>query len=105
MGERYEVPPSFHGFNNKPVLITKSATVLTNRLPEVIEIDYDVRGWVYSARSALANYHHRAKEAELEIGYLVEGRSDDELPEQILGCFKLNNTDIEAAKWISVMPT
>mmetsp|Transcript_49821 Transcript_49821/g.156857 ORF Transcript_49821/g.156857 Transcript_49821/m.156857 type:complete len:432 (+) Transcript_49821:1558-2853(+) len=101
--EKYEVPESFGRFNNKPVLLTKSATVHTHRLPEILEIDYDVRGWVYLARSTLANYHHRAREAELEIGYLVEGKADDELPEQILGCFKLINMDITAAHWASVM--
>jgi len=102
--EKYEVPESFHRFNNKPVLLTKSAKVLTSRLPEVIEIDYDVRGWIYPARSALANYHHRSGEAELEIGYLVQGQADDELPEQILGCFKLNLMDITKARWVSLVP-
>jgi len=98
--EKYEVPESFGRFNNKPVLLTKSATVLSHRLPEVLEVDYDVRGWVFLARSTLANYHHRARDAELEIGYLVEGKADDELPEQILGCCKLNNMDITAAHWL-----
>mmetsp|Transcript_109833 Transcript_109833/g.309705 ORF Transcript_109833/g.309705 Transcript_109833/m.309705 type:complete len:405 (-) Transcript_109833:142-1356(-) len=101
--EKYEVPESFHRFNNKPVLLTKSAAICTHRLPEAIEIDYDVRGWVYPAKSTLANYHHRAREAELEIGYVVEGKMDDELPEQILGCFKLINMDITAAQWVSVV--
>lgn len=101
--EKYEVPESFHRFNNKPVLLTKSSRVISSRLPEVIEIDYDVRGWVYPARTALANYHHRAAEAELEIGYLVEGKSDEELPEQILGCLKLYAMDITQAKWVDIM--
>lgn len=99
----YEVPESFHRFNNKPVLLTKSSRVVSTRLPEVIEIDYDVRSWVYPARTALTSYHHRAAEAELEIGYLVEGKADDELPEQILGCFKLNNMDMTQAQWVSIM--
>eukprot|EP00405_Crypthecodinium_cohnii_P017165 CAMPEP_0206458276 /NCGR_PEP_ID=MMETSP0324_2-20121206/23469_1 /ASSEMBLY_ACC=CAM_ASM_000836 /TAXON_ID=2866 /ORGANISM="Crypthecodinium cohnii, Strain Seligo" /LENGTH=335 /DNA_ID=CAMNT_0053929575 /DNA_START=534 /DNA_END=1542 /DNA_ORIENTATION=- len=97
---RYEVPESFHRFNNKPVLLTKSSRVITTHLPEVLEIDYDVRSWVYPARSALASYHHRAAEAELEVGYLIEGKSDDELPEQILGCCTLYDMDILQAKWL-----
>lgn len=101
--EKYEVPETFHRFNNKPVLLTKSSRVITKNLPEVIEIEYDVRTWVYAARSMLANYHYRAAEAELQIGYVVEGKSDDELPEQILGCFKLVNMDILQAKWVSLM--
>ena len=76
------------------MLLTRSATVLQHKLPEILEIGYDVRGWVYPARSALVNYHHRAKEAEIEIAYVVEGKTDDELPEQILGCFKMVNMDI-----------
>jgi hypothetical protein len=95
--EKYEVPQSFTKFNNKPVLLTGSAKLLTHRLPEVLEIDYDVRSWVYPARQALVNYHHLAREAELEIAYLVEAKNDDELPEQVLGCFKINDMDIMAA--------
>lgn len=101
--DRYEVPESFHRFNNKPVLLTKSATVVQSRLPEVLELDYDVRSWVYLARSALATYHPRARDAEFEIGYLVEGKMDGELPEQILGCFKLLGMDITQARWVSLM--
>jgi len=101
--EKYEVPESFHRFNNKPVLLTKSSRTYLSRLPEVMEVDYDVRTWVYPARTTLCNYHHRAREAEIAIGYLVEGKTDDELPEQILGSFKLVNMDIMAARWVSVM--
>lgn len=102
--EKYEVPESFHKFNGKPVLLTKSSRVITSRLPEVLEIDYDIRTWVYPARSALANYHHLAADAELQLGYLVEGKADDELPEQILGCFTLYDMDITQARWISGDP-
>eukprot|EP00933_Yihiella_yeosuensis_P029050 TRINITY_DN22778_c0_g1_i1.p1 TRINITY_DN22778_c0_g1~~TRINITY_DN22778_c0_g1_i1.p1 ORF type:complete len:407 (-),score=52.95 TRINITY_DN22778_c0_g1_i1:45-1265(-) len=99
--DKHEVPEHFKGFNNKPVLLTKSSSVFSNRLPEVMEIGFDVRSWIYPARSALANYHDRAGEAEVEVGYLLEGKTDEELPEQILGCFQVNNLDITAARWIS----
>eukprot|EP00747_Dinoflagellata_sp_TGD_P182249 gnl/TRDRNA2_/TRDRNA2_36431_c0_seq1.p1 gnl/TRDRNA2_/TRDRNA2_36431_c0~~gnl/TRDRNA2_/TRDRNA2_36431_c0_seq1.p1 ORF type:complete len:395 (+),score=65.28 gnl/TRDRNA2_/TRDRNA2_36431_c0_seq1:88-1272(+) len=101
--EKHEVPESFHGYNNKPVLVTKSAKVIKSHGGEVLQIDYDVRTWVVLARKMLKQYRHRAREAELEIGYLIEGRTDDELPEQLLGCFTLINMDMEAAKQISVM--
>ncbi|CAE8673630.1 unnamed protein product, partial [Polarella glacialis] len=97
--DRYDVPESFKGFNNKPVLLTKSATVLSHKLPEVLEIDFDVRSWIYPARSALANYHHRTREAAIQVGYVLEGKTDDELPEQILGCFRVHELDITAAHW------
>jgi len=99
--DKHEVPESFKRFNNKPVLLTRSATVYKKRLPEVLEIDFDVRNWNYPTRAAMVSYHHRAREAEVEIGYLLEGKADDELPEQILGCFTVNNMDIMAARWLS----
>lgn len=101
--EKYGVPESWQRFNNKPVLLTKTSKMHLERLPEVLEVDYDVRMWVYLARQTLVNYHHLGKDAECQIGYVVEGKTDDELPEQILGCFTLNNMDILAAHQISVM--
>lgn len=99
--DKHEVPESFKRFNNKPVLLTRSATIYKKRLPEVLEIDFDVRNWNYPTRAAMVSYHHRAREAEVEIGYLLEGKADDELPEQILGCFTVSNMDIMAARWLS----
>lgn len=98
--EKHQVPESFKRFNNKPVLLTRSSTVYTKYLPEVLEIDFDVRSWNYPTRTAMTAYQHRAREAEVEIGYLLEGKVDEELPEQILGCFTVNNMDIMAARWL-----
>lgn len=97
--DKYEVPESFKRFNNKPVLLAKSASVYSSRLPEVMEIDFDIRMWNYPARGAIASYHHRAKDAECSVGYLLEGKVDEELPEQILGCFTVKDMDIMAARW------
>lgn len=101
--EGYEIPKSFHGFNNKPALVTNSAKVVQSLLPEVVEVDFDVRQWVYLARSTLARYHQRAKDVEFNAAYLVEGKSDDELPEQVLGCMTIWSMDILSARWVSVM--
>eukprot|EP00812_Abedinium_dasypus_P010164 NODE_379_length_1617_cov_759.681178.p1 GENE.NODE_379_length_1617_cov_759.681178~~NODE_379_length_1617_cov_759.681178.p1 ORF type:complete len:394 (-),score=85.12 NODE_379_length_1617_cov_759.681178:403-1509(-) len=98
--ERYEVPTYCYRFNNKPVLLTKSLKVITGMLPEVLEIDFDVRTWVFLAKSALANYHYYAREAEFEVGFVLEGRADDDLPEQMLGCVTLANVDILASHQI-----
>ena len=37
--------------------------------------DFDVRNWNYPTRAAMVSYHHRAREAEVEIGYLLEGKA------------------------------
>lgn len=37
--------------------------------------DFDVRWWNYPTRVAMVNYHTRARDAEVEIGYLLEGKA------------------------------
>lgn len=98
--ERLEVPETFLRFNNKPVLLTKSMKVITHRLPEILELDYDVRIWTHAALTALCNYHQYTTEKEFEVGYVLEGRSEDELPEQMLGCVKIINLDLLSARWL-----
>jgi hypothetical protein len=99
--ERHRLSEDAKFYINKPVLVTESSKILKSRLPELLEIDFDVRMWSFAARSALVNYHPRAKDAELDIGLLIEGKTDEELPEQILGCVRIKNIDILAAKFIS----
>ena len=43
-------------------------------LPVDLAKDFDVRNWNYPTRAAMVSYHHRAREAEVEIGYLLEGK-------------------------------
>lgn len=40
-----------------------------------LDQDFDVRHWNYPTRAAMVAYHHRAREAEVEIGYLLEGKA------------------------------
>ena len=46
--------------------------------------DFDVRNWNYPTRAAMVSYHHRAREAEVEIGYLLEGKACRDFPKGIL---------------------
>lgn len=39
------------------------------------------------------------------VGFVVEGHTDDELPERIVGCLRLNNLDLSVARpWDEVFP-
>merc|ERR1712205_72524 len=51
--EELSVPRVVHQFNAKPVMVTKSASILKSHLPEVLEIDFDVRQWNFLARKSL----------------------------------------------------
>ncbi|CAK0854715.1 unnamed protein product [Prorocentrum cordatum] len=94
------VPGIVEKFNAKPVAITKSARVLAQSLPEVLEIEFDVRQWAFLARHSFVSLRSLATKAVIQVGYLVEGKSDAELPEQILAHIRLHHADFTQAKSI-----
>jgi hypothetical protein len=94
------VPSIVEKFNAKPALITKSARVLVHSLPEVLEIEFDVRQWAFLARQSFVSLRSLATKAVIQVGYLVEGKSDVELPEQMLAHIRLHHADFAHAKFI-----
>lgn len=40
---------------------------------------------------------HLLQEVSFLMGFLIEGRSDDELPEVLLGCCRFNRIDLKRA--------
>ena len=80
--------------SGKPVLVTASCKFITTHSPRIIELDYDVREWAYAMRVNLGTLFSKGKQSYTEFGWLVEGRSDDELPEQILCCCAAKPVDM-----------
>jgi hypothetical protein len=92
-------------YNGKPVLVTKSAKLsfYPNQSDcELFEIEYDVRQWSILARKTLHSLRDKFKEARCQLGMVIEGQTDEELPEQLLGCFRLNYLDILEALSIEI---
>jgi len=88
-------------FNNKPVLLTKSCTIIQHP-GRIMEIIFDVRMWNFVARKSLSTVQDQLlKDAVLSLALLVEGRDNDELPEQVLGCVQLEFVDIAKAKVVA----
>lgn len=94
-------------YNAKPVLMAASA--LVGERPGVVKIakaddnDYfefalDV-GTDFAAMSnhALFSMRPAFPKLILDIGWLIEGRSPDELPEGLLACLRINKVDLELA--------
>lgn len=92
-----ELPQMLHGYNGKPVLVTESATFVKDMLPEILEIDVDVGKWAYLARQTLYSYQDVLAKHAFHVGYLVEGRTEESLPEQMLGCFCISGADLAGA--------
>jgi Protein ENHANCED DISEASE RESISTANCE 2, C-terminal len=58
-----------------------------------LEMDCDVRAWCYLAKKALYYLYPRFSKTSLSVAFVLEGREDSELPEQLLGCCTLTNLD------------
>ncbi len=91
--------PSFlKSYNGKPILVTGSCKIYTENMPRVLEIHYDCRCWAYAMRSALPTIAQKLPISEVEFGYLIEGKTEDELPEQLLACYGAKNLVCESFK-------
>ena len=101
-------------YNGKPVLITESGTCRVGALPvdgcgnstssadknsstsrtiRYLEMTANVHRWGYLAKKGFVSLLPKFRELRLDIGFAIEGRADDELPECILGCFAANFCD------------
>ena len=89
------LPDLVSSYNAKPTLLTKSCNIKTGQHPfdEVLEINFDVRQWNYLTRKTFGSLKHRLAEAVVSIGFVVEGKDDAALPEQLLGGYRLNFVD------------
>jgi len=92
-----ELPQILQTYNGKPVLVTESATFVKDMLPEILEIDVDISKWAFLARQTLYSYQGVLAKHAFHMGYLVEGRTDEELPESMLACCEISGADLAAA--------
>lgn len=103
--EEIGFPDIVSGYNGKPVLVTKSCQMSywpSQTECEVLEVEYDVRQWSILARKTLHSLRDKFKDAKCQLGLVVEGKTDEELPEQLLGCFRINFLDIMEAASIEI---
>lgn len=60
-------------------------------------ITFDIHCYSKAARKGVSHLIPTMKNTILDIGLVIEGRSDSELPEQMLGVTRINNFDPECA--------
>ena len=79
------------GYNGKPVLITKSGTIYQG--PGYFEMDADVHNFNVLARKTLKGMHRQLPRVRAQVGFVIQGTANDELPEQMLACCELPDCD------------
>ena len=112
------LPNAAATYNGKPVLIAKTGALYHERQEQraagdaaaagggdaagdgavsFLEMDINVHRFSYPARAGLQSIFGRFCEMEMAVGFVIEGRSDVELPEVMLGAAQLNRCDWESA--------
>jgi len=85
----------FEKYNGKPALITKSGSIF--RGDDYLEVAMNTFRFSYITNQGVQKLMPKFAEMDFHFAVTVEGRSDDELPEQLLACANVKNLDFVAS--------
>ena len=81
-------------YNAKPVLVVKNANYIKNEEKGFVEIGCNLGGFSYLARQGMYNCMSYVPQIDFRIGFVVEGESDEELPERMMCAVEVHMADI-----------
>lgn len=84
-----------NSYNAKPFIARDSSTMYT-KPGHYFQVDIDIHaGFGYPARSGLWSIKDIISELIFDLGFVIEGHPDEELPEQILCCARIARIKVE----------
>jgi len=80
-------------FNGKPMLIKQSSSVnrcVTSDGIRILEYTVDMHKWAYIPKKGIVSLLPKVMEMTIDLGFTIEAREDDEMPECILASITLD---------------
>jgi hypothetical protein len=96
--EELGMPQAIVSYNAKPVLIRRTGTIF--RGPNYIEFNIHVHKFATLAKQSIHLISSRCGLMYMQIGFVIEGRDDDELPEALFGCVAVNKPQEDSAEFL-----
>lgn len=90
------IKPILYRYNAKPFVIKNTSTFFKDEEISYLEVDIDVHEFNSIARRVFSGIRDMIPELQLNFGWTIEGREDDELPECIVSAFTVKSLNIKS---------
>jgi len=96
------IPSAISAYNAKPIMIRRTGSISrgTNDGIKYMEMDIHVHKFATLAKQSIHYISSRCGQMFMQIGFVIEGVSDPELPETLFACVAVNKPQEELAEFI-----
>jgi len=98
-------PSMLQNYNGRPAIVFKTGEHFSNPEEEYYEIDINVHDFGVMARRGLSLVMEKVPQMQLQCGFIVQGESEEELPERILASTNVHWLDLKSATPVSIPST